>query len=126
MIAIKRNDNVNDIELEYKPPKINYQKKGSKSEALKKLFDIAGVSERSSEEEGWSCPSPDGYFPAWKCGEYYHCSHGVAHRRTCSPGLGWNIHTGHCDWIYNLRRCHDTGGSDQSGRGRSYPRVRHQ
>ena len=113
MIEIKRNDLEDDRELEYKPPKINYQRKGSKSEALANLFDIAGMSYTSSgsveeeeeEEESWRCPSPDGYFPAWSCREYFHCSHGVANKMTCSQGLGWNIDTKHCDWIHNLRRC---------------------
>ena len=56
MIAIKRRkDEEDDIKYNYKPPKINYQRTGSKSEALKNLFNIAGMSDSNSvEEEGVS------------------------------------------------------------------------
>ena len=48
MIAIKRRrDKEDDIEY-YRPPKINYQRNGSKSEALKNLFNIAGMSYSNS------------------------------------------------------------------------------
>ena len=111
IIAIKRNDQEDDIQ--YKPPKINYQRKGSKSQALKKLFEIAGVShtepgivgEEKEEGEKFVCPSPDGYFPAWNCRNYHHCYNGVSRKMTCSKDLGWNIQNQSCDWIRKLPRC---------------------
>ena len=114
MIAIKRRrDKEDDIQY-YRPPKINYQRNGSKSEALKNLFNIAGMSysnsgsvEKKEEEDGerFDCPEPDGYFPASDCRYYYHCSHGSSSRLSCSPGLGWNTQTNNCDWKHKLRRC---------------------
>ena len=100
---MKRNDQEDDIE--YRPAKVNYQRKGSKSEALENLFNIAGMSDSSSDSSEFSCPSADGYFPSWECRQYYHCSHGLSTKKTCSPGLGWNINTNTCDWIHNLSHC---------------------
>ena len=125
MIAIKaikrRKDKEDDINYKYfpgdppnkyKPPKINYQRNGSKSEALKNLFNIAGLSdsnpgstEREEEKEEFSCPESDGYFPAADCRYYYHCSHGSSRRLACSSGLGWNVKTNNCDWIHALSNC---------------------
>ena len=51
MIAIKRRKDKEDDLIKYKydkPPKINYQRNGSKSEALKNLFNIAGMSYSNS------------------------------------------------------------------------------
>ena len=107
MIAIKRRkDEEDDIKYNYKPPKINYQRTGSKSEALKNLFNIAGMSDSNSVEEEFDCPESDGYFGSRDCGYYYHCSHGSSRRLSCSPGLGWNKESKNCDWIHRLSHCH--------------------
>ena len=106
MIAIKRRrDKEDDIQY-YRPPKINYQRNGSKSEALKNLFNIAGMSDSNSVEEEFDCPESDGYFGSRDCGYYYHCSHGSSRRLSCSPGLGWNKESKNCDWIHKLSHCH--------------------
>ena len=119
MISIKRRKDKEDDIKYTRPPKINYQRNGSKSEALKNLFNIAGMSysnsgtvgmEEEEEEEGgrFDCPEPDGYFPALDCRYYYHCSHGSSRRLSCSPGLGWNIKTNNCDWSHALSHCQST------------------
>ena len=86
----------------------------SKSAALEMLMAIAGddwdlntVSGTSSGEtssDGFICPVSEGHFPSQhQCDVYYQCAQGTPHRRTCGPGLAYNIVTNQCDWSDNVQ-----------------------
>lgn len=50
-----------------------------------------------------NCPEPTGMFPDPKnCSLFYHCEHGVAYPKRCSPPLMFNPEEMVCDWPNNV------------------------
>lgn len=50
-----------------------------------------------------NCPEPTGMFPDPKnCSLFYHCEHGVAYPKRCSPPLMFNPEKMVCDWPNNV------------------------
>lgn len=84
-----------------------------KSDALQNLMAIAGDNwdteigiEKNlldTASNNFICPGPEGHFPDPKsCSVYYQCAQGTPHKRTCSPGLNWDMRTNQCDWKANV------------------------
>jgi len=84
-----------------------------KSDALQRLMAIAGENwdaeigiEKNLLEtasDNFNCPAPEGHFPdPDSCSVYFQCAQGTPHKRTCEPGLNWNMDTNQCDWEANV------------------------
>ena len=84
-----------------------------KSDALQRLMAIAGENwdaeigiEKNLLEtasDNFICPAPEGHFPdPNSCSIYFQCAQGTPHKRTCEPGLNWNMQTNQCDWEANV------------------------
>jgi len=84
-----------------------------KSDALQMLMAIAGDNwdaeigiEKNlldTASDNYICPAPEGHFPdPDSCSVYFQCAQGNPHKRTCEPGLNWNMSTNQCDWKANV------------------------
>jgi len=83
-----------------------------KSEALRRLYEIAGDDweweededdEPRRKEHGTVCLKDEGEFSdPFDCSSYFHCVHGNPKRKQCNPGLLWDQDRGLCDWQKNV------------------------
>lgn len=91
-----------------------------KSDALQRLMAIAGDNwdaeigiEKNlldTASDNFICPAPEGHFPdPTSCSVYFQCAQGTPHKRTCEPGLNWNMITNQCDWEANVDCSRSTG-----------------
>jgi len=92
-------------------PRKEGKRKLEKTDALQRLMAIAGEDWEADimlqggrpVEKDFQCPKEEGHYPdPGNCSAYYQCAQGVGHRRTCEPGLRWDMRSNKCDWAENV------------------------